>query len=446
MGGGGKLTSLTGNNDECAFGSIDLLEGLMKQMIAVIKTTSLLMVFLLLFLSRTRTVSSAFLAQDPPTSTPTSTSSPTLTFTPTYTATPTFTPTPLTGLTLASTTYGCTSGPYITCSASVVTTHTDPYRWDFDITYTYGDNRTNMGSNFTYKIKFNTGVYYSGVPIWWNMYPITNEVMPNRKIDIYYSGVSDLASMDYPSGTWTVPGQPYPYNDFTVVFSRTTTAPEILVRTDKWHLTLATYPNVATPTNTPTPTFTPTKTFTPTSMPTSITYTPVPGTPQNNGSGACWISGASWLVYNDIEYSIDSATIPESWIPSIQNAALTWTNITPSQFTLSQDQESPRFIDLGPIDKSALYIALTSVYASPNVITNVTTTFDEDDNFDVPPASNSYHVQNVMTHEFGHWLKLDDIYETGCGDVTMWHGISYGETKKVTLELADITGANWQYP
>ncbi len=221
-----------------------------------------------------------------PTSTMTATASPALTFTPTYTATPTFTPTPLTGLTLASTTSGCTSGPYVTCSASVVTTHTDPYRWDFDITYTYGDNRTNMGSKFTYKIKFYTGVYYSGVPIWWNMYPVTNEMMPNRKIDVYYSGVSDLASMDYPSGTWAVPGQPYPYNDFTVIFSRTTTAPEILVRTDKWHLTIATYPNVATPTNTPTPTFTPTATLTPTITKTP-TITPT-ATPQDR-----WYTGNS---------------------------------------------------------------------------------------------------------------------------------------------------------
>ncbi|GEM_PF-4645134 len=218
---------------------------------------------LLVFMSNQTVSAIANLDPEDPTNTP----SPTLTFTPTNTATPTFTPTPLTGLTLASTSYGCTSGPYITCSASVVTTHTDPYRWDFDITYTYGDNKTWTGSNFTFKLKFNTGIYYTGAPIWWNMYPITNEVMPNRKIDIVYSGVPDLASMDYPSGTWTVPGQPIPYNDFTVVFSRTTTAPEILVRTDKWHLTVATYPNTVTPTSTPTLTFTPT--VTPTFSPTA---------------------------------------------------------------------------------------------------------------------------------------------------------------------------------
>src|SRR5689334_16022485 len=54
------------------------------------------------------------------TETPTSTA--------TSTSTPTTTPTPSTGLTFNGSSYGCTAGPYITCSASVTSTHTDPYR------------------------------------------------------------------------------------------------------------------------------------------------------------------------------------------------------------------------------------------------------------------------------------------------------------------------------
>jgi hypothetical protein len=189
---------------------------------------------LVVFIGTNRANASGNFDPEEPTPTPTSTLSPTLTFTPTSTATPTFTPTPLTGLTLNYATPACTGGPYITCSGSVVTTHTDPYRWDFDITFTYNDNKNWIGSNFTFNIRFNTGVYYNGVPIWWNMYPITNEVMPGRRIDIVYNGVPDLNPMSYPSGSWTIPGQPIPYIDFTVVFLRTTTAPEILVRTDKW--------------------------------------------------------------------------------------------------------------------------------------------------------------------------------------------------------------------
>ncbi len=84
----------------------------MIKLSSAIKFTSLMMVVFLLFSLNANRVSSASPAQEQPTSTQTSTASPTLTFTPTSTSTPTFTPTPLTGLTLASTTYGCTSGPY----------------------------------------------------------------------------------------------------------------------------------------------------------------------------------------------------------------------------------------------------------------------------------------------------------------------------------------------
>lgn len=99
--------------------------------------------------------------------------------TPTLTFTPTATPTPLTGLSLVSWGGACTTGPYITCSSSVTSAHTDPYRWDFDITYAYNDNRTNFGANFSLTLKFATGMFNKGVPIYWNMYPIINEVMPS---------------------------------------------------------------------------------------------------------------------------------------------------------------------------------------------------------------------------------------------------------------------------
>jgi hypothetical protein len=149
--------------------------------------------------------------------------------------------TPVAALTFTGWSKGCTGGPYITCSASVTKIQTDPYRLDFEIEYTYNDNRTNMGSTFTLNLVFDTGVFYTDVPIYWVMYPVTNEVMPNRWIDVVYP-VSDLNPMPYPSGSWTVPAQPSPYDTFTVKFSRATGAAERLVRTDKWHFTIATYP------------------------------------------------------------------------------------------------------------------------------------------------------------------------------------------------------------
>jgi hypothetical protein len=56
-------------------------------------------------------------------------------------------------------------------------------------------------------------------------------------------------------------------------------------------------------------------------------------------------------------------------------------------------------------------------------------------------------VQNIITHEFGHWMRLLDIYSPStCGDVTMWGSAPYGETKKRTLEQADLDGLMSLYP
>ena len=56
-------------------------------------------------------------------------------------------------------------------------------------------------------------------------------------------------------------------------------------------------------------------------------------------------------------------------------------------------------------------------------------------------AANTADVQNILTHQFGHWMRLLDIYSpTTCSEVTMWGSAVYGETKKRTLEQADIDG------
>ena len=252
--------------------------------------------------------------------------------TPTITTTPTVTPTPLTGLTLLGWSKGCTSGPYITCSASMTSTHTDPYRWDFDITYSYNDNRTNFGSNFSLTLNFATGVVYTDVPIYWNMYPITNEVMPNQRINVIYSGVSDLNPMAYPSGTWIIPAQPA-YNKFDLIFSRGTSAPEILVRTDKWHLTLSTYPNVATPTTTPTPTVTPSQT--PTSTAT-LAPTATPVWPPYYGSG--------YFPTNNINRCHQQGVVGVEHSVQAQNASARWS--TDTDINMFYDCTSPHITTL----------------------------------------------------------------------------------------------------
>jgi len=54
-------------------------------------------------------------------------------------------------------------------------------------------------------------------------------------------------------------------------------------------------------------------------------------------------------------------------------------------------------------------------------------------------------VQNIMTHEFGHWCGLADLYNDVDYWLTMYGYANYGETYKRTLGLGDINGLEAVY-
>ena len=54
-------------------------------------------------------------------------------------------------------------------------------------------------------------------------------------------------------------------------------------------------------------------------------------------------------------------------------------------------------------------------------------------------------VRNIMTHEFGHWCGLDDLYKDRDYWLTMYGYASVGETHKRTLGYGDILGLQKVY-
>lgn len=57
----------------------------------------------------------------------------------------------------------------------------------------------------------------------------------------------------------------------------------------------------------------------------------------------------------------------------------------------------------------------------------------------------AYDVQNILTHEVGHWVGLDDLYDDVDQDLTMYGYGDKGELKKVTLGLGDVKGMDALY-
>ena len=62
-----------------------------------------------------------------------------------------------------------------------------------------------------------------------------------------------------------------------------------------------------------------------------------------------------------------------------------------------------------------------------------------------PDCQNSpeaYDLQNIATHEFGHWVGLEDLFDDSHKDLTVYGFGAGGEVKKRTLGTGDISGKN----
>lgn len=71
------------------------------------------------------------------------------------------------------------------------------------------------------------------------------------------------------------------------------------------------------------------------------------------------------------------------------------------------------------------------------------------DDFDFDWSSNGeagkMDFENIATHELGHSAGMGDLYDTVCSEETMFGYADFGETKKQTLNIGDITGINKLY-
>ncbi|MEM2911678.1 MAG: hypothetical protein QXM52_00185 [Candidatus Bathyarchaeia archaeon] len=85
-------------------------------------------------------------------------------------------------------------------------------------------------------------------------------------------------------------------------------------------------------------------------------------------------------------------------------------------------------------------IAVTYIWYSGSQILETDTILNNLYQWSLSGEAGKMDVQNIMTHEFGHWCGLDDLYEDKDYWLTMYGYASYGETYKRDLGLGDIQG------
>lgn len=179
--------------------------------------------------------------------------------------------------------------------------------------------------------------------------------------------------------------------------------------------------------------------------------------------------GVKWNIPGDSAFLIDAGNseglTPHAVLTAIRAAAATWADQTTEDILscllwsgsepLEPDWGSPDGVNevvLGDVGYSGA-IAITIVWGifggppGDREIMEFDMIFDDVD-FDWSTSGDpeKMDLQNIATHELGHAVGLDDLYQSGCAEVTMYGYSTEGETKKCTLEPADIAGLLTLYP
>lgn len=100
-----------------------------------------------------------------------------------------------------------------------------------------------------------------------------------------------------------------------------------------------------------------------------------------------------------------------------------------------------------PIDGLEGTLAETSFWydSSTKHLLEFDIVFDEDETWSASGEIGKYDIQNVGTHEVGHTLVLNDLYDSADSEQTMYGYSSHGEIKKRDLYTGDIAGIRFIY-
>ncbi len=90
-------------------------------------------------------------------------------------------------------------------------------------------------------------------------------------------------------------------------------------------------------------------------------------------------------------------------------------------------------------------IAVTYIWYSGSRIVETDTRMNMLFSWSLNGGANKMDVQNIMTHELGHWCGLADLYSDADYWLTMYGYAANGETYKRTLGLGDILGLEAVY-
>jgi hypothetical protein len=154
-------------------------------------------------------------------------------------------------------------------------------------------------------------------------------------------------------------------------------------------------------------------------------------------------SGYKWNA-NYVAYQKDSS-VPSSWSSAISASASAWNNagatfsiqpmITNNKIYCQNDGNTG-YVGLAVPTRSGVYNTRYLMYVN-SYYPMSTASGGETGKFD---------VQSIVTHEFGHWLTLWDVYGSANSTKTMFITTYTNDISKRSLDADDIAGIKYIYP
>jgi len=153
-------------------------------------------------------------------------------------------------------------------------------------------------------------------------------------------------------------------------------------------------------------------------------------------------------------YYHTNTSLPGDWVSALQTADAAW-NGAGSAFRFNYEGTTgsggPVYDGINAITRANLgsggILAQNSYWYNrrTKVVVENDIVFNTYYSWSTTGSVSAYDVQNVGTHEMGHCLVLNDLYQAAQAEQTMYGYAAAGETKKRTLEQGDRDGIKYIY-
>jgi hypothetical protein len=162
--------------------------------------------------------------------------------------------------------------------------------------------------------------------------------------------------------------------------------------------------------------------------------------------GFHWYTAAKYYINPSNKYGFSADAV----VSAITASAYTWDSQTSKDvfsyqgIVSGKNAPKPGVYDgynvIGWGNYRAGVIAVTYIWYAGDTIVETDTRLNSLYKWSLTGEAGKFDVQDIMTHELGHWCGLGDLYSDADYWLTMYGYADYGETYKRTLGIGDING------